>query len=460
MCFNTINFIDQAIIQAFPSNHFDLHQKVYRSDRLHGNEAFVVGPCQSPPRFLNALSMDDLVASILLDLSEIDSVTQRELVPRLEYMINRKVQKSNNCWLIAIITSIFERVCRFFQGQGFQTSLEQAQTLLHQLERSASEASQAVNSENLANETETTHPFNPENLSPRPVTDDWQRMYAWRRQIYADTLYACDNGFQIDDLVIRLDHTRMKEQTICYSKAAPLPPLLPEEKKNTQFSVIQDDTFNVLIKHRKNGHNPVGVNFANAYQPGGGVEQGCPAQEEALCRRSNHILGLKKDPRWYQPSLPEFGGVYCPHVSVFREDEAHDYAFMQDPVEVALIAVAAYDLRHSSRDRARLRMASNISEENWNTNETYLNGMKHKIRNMLRIMASHGHTHLVLGALGCGAFANSPIIVSRLFSEIFSEEEFQGRFEVVDFAILVAREKDRENIPCFQEICEQLNNGS
>ncbi len=131
---------------------------------------------------------------------------------------------------------------------------------------------------------------------------------------------------------------------------------------------------------------------------------------------------------------------------VSRADEAHHYALLENPTEVALVAVAAYDLRKKSREH-----------ETTNNIPAYAAGMKSKIRNMLRIMHTKGHHHLVLGALGCGAFQNDPRTVAGFFQEIFLGEEFKGRFEVVQFAILNLFPNDQNNIDAFSTLCASLN---
>jgi uncharacterized protein (TIGR02452 family) len=87
---------------------------------------------------------------------------------------------------------------------------------------------------------------------------------------------------------------------------------------------------------------------------------------------------------------------------------------------------------------------------------SYCEGTKKKIRNMLRIMAEKGHTQIVLGAGGCGAFQNPPILMSKMFQEVFSEAEFAGRFERVDFAILRIFQNDQANVDAFSKICNDL----
>ncbi len=264
-------------------------------------------------------------------------------------------------------------------------------------------------------------------------------LQAYRAQIYRETLAASQNGYVYGDSQVTIDNQPMLDHACSYDSLSPLDS--PSPGHRTQFSVVADDTFNVLLALAREGKNPVGINMANRYKAGGGVERGCSAQEEALCRRSNHILGLRK----FTYPLPELGGIYCPHVQVFRKDEAQGYAFMPQPQEVALVAVAAYDLRAKSKER------SVLSDEN-----VYADNTKAKIRNMLRIMALKEHTHLVLGALGCGAFQNDPKIIAGFFNEVFREEEFKGRFETVCFAILNQFPRDQRNIDAFTTICAPL----
>jgi uncharacterized protein (TIGR02452 family) len=42
---------------------------------------------------------------------------------------------------------------------------------------------------------------------------------------------------------------------------------------------------------------------------------------------------------------------------------------------------------------------------------------------------------LVLGAFGCGAFANPPKHMAKIFREVFMEKEFKNKFKSVVFAI-------------------------
>lgn len=62
--------------------------------------------------------------------------------------------------------------------------------------------------------------------------------------------------------------------------------------------------------------------------------------------------------------------------------------------------------------------------------------LKAKIRQIFRIVAIKGRTHIVLGAFVCGAFNNPPKRVAQAFRDILAEEEWDGRFEEVIFAVL------------------------
>ncbi|CRX38556.1 TIGR02452 family protein [Estrella lausannensis] len=279
--------------------------------------------------------------------------------------------------------------------------------------------------------------------------------YAFRQKIFWQTKEAYERGYILEGKVVEIDSQPMLDQTEVYGE---MDPLLPKASiLATRFSVENDDTFNVLVKLKKAGSNPAGINMANAYIRGGGVEEGCPAQEEALARRSNY-MAITRHPQAGKAKIAE-GGIYSPHVQVFREDETKGYAFMKEPVDIALIAVAAFDLRRSSHDRVKLRLSAQVvyTDKHLVKHQAFVDQTKQRIRNMLRKLFEKGHKDLVLGALGCGAFQNPPKLISALFEEVFNEREFKGRFETVTFAILQQRQSDAANVAAFREMCERLN---
>lgn len=61
--------------------------------------------------------------------------------------------------------------------------------------------------------------------------------------------------------------------------------------------------------------------------------------------------------------------------------------------------------------------------------------MKARVSRALAICAEQGHRHLVLGAWGCGVFANDPAVVARAFGDAL-DGAYAGAFDEVVFAVL------------------------
>lgn len=59
-----------------------------------------------------------------------------------------------------------------------------------------------------------------------------------------------------------------------------------------------------------------------------------------------------------------------------------------------------------------------------------------KMRTIFRIGLMQGHDSLVLSAMGCGAFANPPAHIAKLFHQVILEDEFRDKYRMIDFAIL------------------------
>lgn len=173
---------------------------------------------------------------------------------------------------------------------------------------------------------------------------------------------------------------------------------------------------------------PVAVlNLASERSPGGGWHNGALAQEECLCYRSSLYLSL---PRRYYP-LPSLSAIYSPSVVLIRDAMSRGHALLT-PYELpanlpvtSVISVAALRRPELSDDRKFYRNPGQRAET------------KRKIRVTLRVAALKGHTRIVLGAMGCGVFANPPKEVAECFLEVLRETEFQGGWwEEVVFAVL------------------------
>ena len=78
-------------------------------------------------------------------------------------------------------------------------------------------------------------------------------------------------------------------------------------------------------------------------------------------------------------------------------------------------------------------------------------GTRRKIDAVLAAGVVHGHDSLVLSALGCGAFANPPTAMSRLFREAC--KRYARSFRRIDFAIVddeAARINGASNFEAFE----------
>jgi uncharacterized protein (TIGR02452 family) len=178
------------------------------------------------------------------------------------------------------------------------------------------------------------------------------------------------------------------------------------------------------------------LNLASDMHPGGGWLKGSLAQEEAICYRSSLYLSLYK--RYYP--LGPTSAIYTPSVVIIRDayGDGHQLITDRQPSEldvVSIVSIAA--LRRPETTRAQKIIDGHISERDVFAKPKDRELTKQKMRLTLRVAASHGHTRLVLGALGCGAFKNPSEEVAMCWREVLGESEFQGGwFEHVVFAVL------------------------
>lgn len=182
------------------------------------------------------------------------------------------------------------------------------------------------------------------------------------------------------------------------------------------------------------GARPAVLNLASATSPGGGWRRGTLAQEEALCYRSSLALSLKD--RYYP--FRRLSGVYSPDVLIIREEMGKGNALYTCPEAempvVSVVSVAAVKWP----EVGLITDARGTREVFANDRDRLLT--KGKMRVALRLAAARGHGLLVLGALGCGAYANPREEVVDCWKEVLGESEFGGGWWVeVVFAVLDAK---------------------
>ncbi|EAU35668.1 predicted protein [Aspergillus terreus NIH2624] len=204
---------------------------------------------------------------------------------------------------------------------------------------------------------------------------------------------------------------------------------------SAQVEVVNADTFDTAIRLANSPGTPNGtdakkvcvLNMASEKHAGGGWLRGALAQEEELCYRSSLSFTLKR--RFYP--IRDNDALYSPNVVIFREGFTNGHRLMdlQRPEllpAVSVISIAA--LRRPSVNH-RLSPPAYVRPADRET-------MKDKMRSILRIAAFNKHRKLVLGALGCGAFANPKEEVANCWAAVLREPEFQGWWENIVFAVL------------------------
>ena len=185
------------------------------------------------------------------------------------------------------------------------------------------------------------------------------------------------------------------------------------------------------------GYHPAMLNLADLCTPGGLVEYGSGAQEENLCRRSNLILSLYQFSRArvceypdlgllehtdHYPMDERYGGIYSGVVTFFRGPESDGSLLEETPYNIPVISVAALNGPRIGADGLMLPEETSITRD--------------KMRTIFRIGMAGFHDSLVLSAMGCGAFANPPAHIARLFHQVLEEDEFKDKFKLIVFAIL------------------------
>ena len=225
-----------------------------------------------------------------------------------------------------------------------------------------------------------------------------------------------------------VDGTGKKVDWSCYVQAAcsakvsippgtPLPahqcPSFPE----TGIQVTNETTLGASQRLVEIGLRPLALNFASGFHPGGGFLGGARAQEEALCR-SSALYKTIIDDRMYKEhrrrSRPDSTdwAIYSPDVPVFRADDGTE---LEQPWLLSFITCAApYAPAIGQPEAADL--------------------LQKRIHRVLAIAKAYGHSALVLGAWGCGAFANDPHRTAADFRQAL-ENDFSGAFSDVVFAI-------------------------
>lgn len=232
---------------------------------------------------------------------------------------------------------------------------------------------------------------------------------------------AASAGYYLDSKDAEVDWSG-EVHAACLAKRSIAPNVqLPIVEKSalvqTHIQVSNETTLQASRRLVEYGLKPVALNFANGVRPGGGFLNGARAQEEVLCRSSALHATLIDDPmyehhRKHQPVKCTEWAILSPDVPVFRTDAgiALDHHWL-----LSFVTCAAPNAHFVGQPQSG-------------------DLLRKRIFRILDIAHVHGYRALVLGAWGCGAFANDPHRTAVDFRHAL-KTKFRGRFSHIVFAV-------------------------
>jgi uncharacterized protein (TIGR02452 family) len=210
------------------------------------------------------------------------------------------------------------------------------------------------------------------------------------------------------------------------------------------FEVVNETTLHAArrLLDEEPGARVLALNFASARHPGGGFLGGSQAQEESLARASGLYACIAPFQEMYDANthfrscLYTDHMIYSPDVPVFRDDAD---ALLEHPYPLSFVTAPAVNVGALQRNEPdRLDEVEPV--------------MLARGEKVLSLAVVHGHDVLVLGAWGCGVFANDPDRVAGWFHlHLAGEGTFRGAFRKVVFAVL-DRTGDRSTIQPFERL--------
>lgn len=267
--------------------------------------------------------------------------------------------------------------------------------------------------------------------------------------IFEDTLLLCNTNPKLIDKIknSKLYNWIITDENEKYHMTS----LTHGKEREAKVIVSKKRSFEAASAY-KGKHISV-LNFASATNPGGGVTKGASAQEECLCRTSTLYECLSNSEisddfhkkHWVALKSGEMDSFYnddciqtC-DVTVFKADTARPVLLPEDEwFEVDVISCAAPNLRYMSK-----------YDKNWKkkaTDKVLFKIYKKRINRVLDMARFMESDVVILGAFGCGAFANPPHIVAKAMRSTVEEHKYD--FDTIEFAIYCSP-KDTTNYEVF-----------
>lgn len=166
------------------------------------------------------------------------------------------------------------------------------------------------------------------------------------------------------------------------------------------------------------------LNFASAYNPGGGFLGGSMAQEESLCYCSNlyYLQLLFKDEfynynKQFRTKCYTDRMIYTPDTVFIKNSLFH---LLPNPKLANVLTSPAVNLRAALDDKEDEKFCLEI--------------MKQRMYKILLVFANSGNDRIILGAYGCGIFRNDPTTIAEYWKEML-DAGFKYQFKEIVFAV-------------------------
>jgi uncharacterized protein (TIGR02452 family) len=242
------------------------------------------------------------------------------------------------------------------------------------------------------------------------------------RAIAADTVNIIERGGYPSPagggwVDIGRDVVRAVAGTRLYLPSDPLPDI--GDPAEPVIEVTRESTLEAGLRM---GPGTAALVFASARNPGGGFLNGAKAQEEDIARASALYECLRSVPEFYSFHRAHDDlrysdrVIYSPDVPVFRGDQG----LLNPPHRLSFLTAAAPNRGAIAANQPHLL-------------STVCAAVTARAERVLRVAAAHGHRSLVLGAWGCGVFANSAAEVASAFQTALTRVP---AFDRVVFAVL------------------------
>jgi len=224
--------------------------------------------------------------------------------------------------------------------------------------------------------------------------------------------------------------------------------------KDGAVSVSKSKTFEAAMRLAKQhpGKKIAVLNFASASRPGGGVKSGSSAQEESLCRCSTLYPTLDRRFLWqnYYDVNRASGNVlhtdaciYSPGIVICKTDSDYPERMPQKNwCTVDVISCAAPNLRNEPANKYNPETGEPVSILPVDLQRIH----EQRARQILAVAAANDVDIVVLGAFGCGAFHNGPVVVAKAYAKVM--KECRHYFDLVEFAIY-CRDYETANFDAF-----------